>query len=182
MRTVARYFVLPALLISLPVALQAHEEESEDENRLEYEVKLHQLNQSGVTGEAEIKITGNNRLIIKLEAEALEPGRPHPQHIHGQIDPAINATCPGIAADVNADGLVSVGEGFPFYGPIVLPLTPFDLVERNGELEYEAKFSVNPDSIQSLDKRTIVLHGMTVNGEYIASLPIACGVIELDDD
>ena len=182
MKTVAKYLVLPALLVSMPTMLLAHEKEDEDENKLEYTVKLHPLNQSGVTGEAEISIKGSNKLKIKLEADGLEPNRPHPQHIHGLNDLAINATCPGIAADVNADGLISVGEGLPFYGPIVLPLTPFDLVEADGELEYKAKFSINPASIQPLDKRTIVLHGMTVNGEYIASLPVACGVIELDDD
>lgn len=184
MKTVAKYLVVPALLVSMPVVLLAHDKdkEYEDENKLEYAVKLLPLNQSRVSGEVEIKIIGSNTLEISVEADGLEPNQPHPQHIHGQIDPSVNATCPGIAADVNADGLVSVGEGFPFYGPIVLPLTPFDLVEGNGELEYEAKFSINPASIQPLDKRTIVLHGMTVNGEYIASLPIACGVIELDNE
>ena len=69
----------------------------------------------------------------------------------------------------------------PFYGPIVLPLTPFDLVSANGELRYEAKFSINPASVQPIGKRTIVLHGMTVNGTYIPSLPIACGTVEIDD-
>jgi hypothetical protein len=28
-----------------------------------------------------------------------------------------------------------------------------------------------------LNKRAIVLHGMTVNGEYIATLPVACGEV-----
>jgi len=182
MKSVAKYIVLPALLSSMPILAMAHDDSSEDKNKQEYSVKLYPLNQSGVSGKVEISLKGNNRLKISLEAEGLEPGRPHPQHIHGLNDLSLNATCPGIEADIDGDGLISVGEGFPFYGPIVLPLTPFDLVERDGELEYEAKFSINPESIQPLDKRTIVLHGMTVNGVYIASLPIACGIIELEDD
>jgi len=75
-----------------------------------------------------------------------------------------------------------VGEGFTFYGPIILPLNPLDFVESDGTLRYKASYRINPDSIQPIGKRTIVLHGMTINGEYIASLPVACGQIVLDDN
>ena len=71
-------------------------------------------------------------------------------------------------------------EGLPNYGPIVLPLTPFNQVDEDGNLEYEAEFEIDPSESDILQKRTIVLHGMSVNGQYIPTLPVACGQIELD--
>lgn len=165
--------LLPVLLASMPLLVQADDEQS-------FTVQLKSLNGSGVYGKAEIEMKKGSKLKVSLEANGLEVDKVHPQHIHGVSAVAGNATCPDISADVNADGLISVGEGLPFYGPIVLPLTPFDLVEATGELRYETLFTVNTDSIGALEDRTIVLHGMTVNGEYIASLPIACGEIKFN--
>jgi len=176
MKIAIPYFVFPLLFGCLSATLQAGEKDSQ-----EYEVQLYPLNGSGVHGEAEIEIERGNIIEISLQAEGLEIDKPHPQHIHGLSNPVQEATCPDISADVDADWLISVGEGLPFYGPIVLPLTPFDLVNANGELRYEAKFSINPASVQPIAKRTIVLHGMTVNGTYIPSLPVACGTVEIDD-
>lgn len=178
MKTLIKYAVLPLLLVSTPLITYADDESSEKK----FSVELFPLNGSGVSGKAKIKIKKNETLKVSIKAEGLEVNKPHPQHIHGLTDTSIRATCPDISADVNADGLISVGEGFPFYGPIVLPLNPFDLVKADGTLRYKASFSINPDSIQPIGKRTIVLHGMTVNGEYIASLPVACGQIVPDND
>jgi len=172
MKLIIRYLGIFIIALSTPLT-QASDNESK------FKVKLHSLNGSGVTGEAKIKIKHGKTLKIELEVKGLEPGKLHPQHIHGLTDLNKNATCPNISADTNADGIISVGEGLPFYGPIVLALPPFDLVAANGELEYEAKFRINPSSIQPLEKRTIVVHGMTVNGVYIPSLPVACGQIVL---
>ncbi len=172
-----KYLAITLLFGSLATTLYADEKEDEQE----FEVKLFPLNGSGVYGEAEIKIKNSNVIKIELEANGLEANKLHPQHIHGLSNTTLNATCPDISADLDADGLISVGEGLPFYGPIVLPLTPFDLVGDDGELRYDAKFTINPDSVQPISKRTIVLHGMTVNGEYVPSLPIACGTLVFDD-
>lgn len=160
------------------VAFSSDKEESEQE----FEVKFRALNNSGVSGKAKIKIKNGNILSIKMNVKGFEPNKVHPQHIHGQTDSSIQASCPTASADVDADGVVSVGEGLPFYGPIVLPLVPFDLVNSSGKLKYKAKFTVNPVSLFPLQNRTIVLHGLTVNGQYIASLPVACGVIKRESD
>jgi len=175
MRPVTKYFLIQLLFGVFPITAQA------DDDERSFTVQLQALNGSGVYGVAEIEVKDGNKLKINLEANGLEENKLHPQHIHGLKNTSISATCPDISADTDADGLISVGEGAPFYGPIVLPLNPFDLVGENGELRYEAKFTINPASIQPLEKRTIVLHGMTVNGEYIPSLPIACGQVILED-
>lgn len=148
--------------------------------KTEYDVAFVPLNSSGVNAEAEVELHGKT-LKVFIEASGLEIGKPHPQHIHGHSDSSINSSCPDSSADQNADGLVSVGEGLPSYGPIILPLNPFNLVDHNGNLSYELEVSIKPADLRPLHKRTIVLHGMSINGEYIASLPVACGEIRLDD-
>jgi len=179
-----RLLLIIISLVSFNLAASEKEKPDNDnktKNEKKYFVKLQQLNNSGVSGKVKIEIENNTTLEIKLKAKGLEANKPHPQHIHGLNDATANATCPKLNADVNADNIISVGEGLPFYGPIVLPLPPFDLVKANGKLKYKAKFTINPKSIGSLDKRTIVLHGMTIDGNYVASTPIACGQIESED-
>ena len=176
MRLTIKLFVYTCLLAGIaPLAL------ADEQEGIEYEVELAPLNNSGVHGEVEIKLIKGHTLIVSIEATGLETGKPHPQHIHGFNQPVRNATCPGIELDSNGDGVLTIGEAVPAFGPILLPLVPFDLVDDRGELEYRASFTINPDSLQPLHKRAVVLHGMTVNGQYIPSLPVACGEIRLDD-
>jgi len=158
----------------------AHEDENRDDER-EYELKLYALNDSGVSGKAEIKLVNGNEIRVSIKARGLEAGRPHPQHIHGFNAPLKDSACPDLSNDINGDGIVTINEGAAVFGPIIVPLVPFDLADVNGDLRYRASFTINPDSLLPLEKRTIVLHGMTVNGQYIPSLPIACGQIRLDD-
>ncbi|MDH5447026.1 MAG: superoxide dismutase family protein [Gammaproteobacteria bacterium] len=168
------------ILTGLSSQVLAHDEDK-DEAKREYEVKLIPLNNSGVQGEVEIKVMPGNRLVVEIEADGLEPGKIHPQHIHGFNLPVKKSSCPDFNNDTNGDGIVAINEAAPVFGPIIVPLVPFDTVDAKGEIDYEASFSINPASIEPLGKRTVVLHGMTVNGEYIASLPVACGEIVLDE-
>lgn len=47
-----------------------------------------------------------------------------------------------------------------------------------GEVEFEEEGQViSYADLKPLQNRAIVLHGMTVNGEYVATLPVACGQI-----
>ena len=144
-----------------------------------YGAHLMPVNNSNVYAQVEVKLVNDKQLMVSIEASGLEAGKVHPQHIHGFNKPVKNAVCPPAEADVNADGVISVAEGVPFFGPIILPLVPFNLVDENGYLTYNASFSVKAGDFQPLHKRTVVLHGMTVNGEYIPSLPIACGELEI---
>jgi hypothetical protein len=147
-------------------------------------VDLESLNDSGVSGMAELTLDGDE-LTVKIEATGLEMNRPHPQHIHGLpveegkgfANPR-NSTCPTAAADADGDGVVSVGEGLSNYGPVRLALTPFSTTP-DGTLDFEVTYPV-PDALQpinTLQNRVIVLHGLTIDGAYVPSTPIACGQI-----
>jgi len=165
------YIFMIFCAVSLPLAAAAG-----DPN--EYMVNLESLNDSGVTGTAWITVTDGKYLTVEIEATGLEPGKPHPQHIHGlNKPPAKNSTCPTPEADADGDGIVSVGEGLPYYGPIILPLIPFDLVDEDGNLSYFGTFTIRPNEFQPLHKRTVVLHGLTVGDTYVPSTPVACGEI-----
>ena len=158
-----------------------------------YTVDFGALNNSGVSGSAELTLMGD-QLTVKVNAIGLEPNRVHPQHIHGFADNKGNSTCPTPAADTNGDGLVDLVEGLPSYGGVLLelyvPVDEFPVADANGVLTYERTFTlgttefdeegelISQSDLSPLQNRTIVLHGMTVNGEYVATLPVACGQIK----
>ena len=142
-----------------------------------YRTTLTPLNNSGVWGTATIRLTDGN-YTVKMNAFGLEPNKEHLQHIHGHVDKH-NSECPLPTADVDHDGLVSLVEGLPFYGPILQSLTPFQTPTLNGMEHYNNSLSVDtsaPDKdVTPLEKREIVLHGLTVNGSYNVTLPVSCG-------
>ena len=139
-----------------------------------YSVNFGELNESGVTGSAELVLDGVN-LWVKISASGLEPGT-HAQHIHGFVENKGNSECPPASADTDGDGLISVGEGVPFYGGIRLPLEPFPTADENGNIEFEMTFYDVTKEITPLQNKTIVLHGV----EGMPSLPVACGQIMAD--
>lgn len=157
-----------------------------------YKANLSMLNESGVSGTAELKLEGNE-LTVNISATGLEPGELHPQHIHGFQEDNRNSTCPPASADNNGDGFISVGEGFPFYGGILLPLLndvndplSFPTADADGEIKFEKTYTVNA-SITPLQNTSIVLHGKTVEGfineegetinGYRLTLPVACAQV-----
>ena len=150
------------------------------------------MNDSDVYGHAYLRLDGD-----MLEATVLgfnlTPNMVHPQHIHGFEDDSMNSTCPTESADTNNDGLVDLGEGAPFYGPVILPLyepvDAFPVANDWGMVTYNRTFHLgvtefeeegqNPtaETLLPLVNRAIVLHGMFVDDEYVATLPVACGQI-----
>lgn len=141
----------------------------------EYRASLGALNNSGAHGTATLMLDGN-RLTVTIEAMGLEAGKPHPQHIHGFMENNRNSTCPTSALDTNGDGLVDLGEGLPAYGPVLLDLAPMPAADAQGKVMYTRTFEIS-SNLLPLQNRAIVLHGLTVNGQYIATLPVACGQI-----
>ena len=144
---------------------------------MKYKAELNMLNNSGVWGMAELMLDGD-QLTVTIHAEGLEPDITHAQHIHGMTDNLGNSSCPPSKADADGDGFVSVGEGLPFYGPVLLPLSPFSTAP-GGMIDFQQTYSLN-SSLGPLQNRSIVLHGLNVNGGYVGSMPVACGQIMSD--
>lgn len=148
-------------------------------------VDLDALNDSGVDGRAVLILRGDE-LRVHITAKGLEPGEVHPQHIHGLMGDE-NAVCPPADADDNIMGVpeeaddpdqfISLEEGAPFYGGILLALTPFPAANPAGVVTYTQTFDVDGDLLDLSDE-VIVLHGMTIDGTYVATLPVACGEID----
>jgi hypothetical protein len=167
---------------------------------------------SNVTGHADIKLTGR-KIAVDLTAAGLTPNEPHAMHIHGLFD-RVNE-CPPAGADVNTgdpidpntpqeegtpDGLISLSEGDPFYGPIDVSLTQrgatdpgsgldlerFVSADDNGNLSYERTITVSKQVAKNLDELHIVVHGADLPADsnasslsslFEATLPVACGTI-----
>lgn len=107
-----------------------------------------------------------------LDVKGVVAGQLHVQHIHGHDG---EATCPTPQADDDGDGVVSVGEGAPDYGGVLVPLTPFPTPDGT-RYHYQQSFPDQGDL--EPERRAVVVHGAFVEGEYITSLPVACGAIE----
>ncbi|HKJ48551.1 MAG TPA: hypothetical protein VJ973_05650, partial [Christiangramia sp.] len=68
-----------------------------------YTVDFGSLNDSGVSGAAELSLVGST-LTVNITASGLEANKLHPQHIHGFSDNKGNSTCPPASADMDGDG------------------------------------------------------------------------------
>lgn len=179
MRTLKMIAVALAALLTVAVAPvgAAHKERG----TTYYTAQLAPLNGSGVTGEVEIQVQGN-RLDVMMVVRGVEPGQIHPQHIHGFDGNEQDATCPPPSA-AGDDGLISIAEGEPFYGPVQLALDPFPTPQDGTYVFHETFKITNADKdftvqdARDLVDEEIVIHGMTVDGEYWATLPVACGAL-----
>ena len=117
----------------IPFTVLAAHEPANKPKKSHYTADLMQLNNSGVTGLAELDMkTKPNQapsFKVKLSATGTTPGETHPVHIHGKLTKEV-AVCPTTSGgDANKDGFLSVIEGGPSYGPIkanlTSPQTPF---------------------------------------------------------
>ena len=168
---------------------------------------------SDVNGHATLRLTGRT-LDINLSATGLTPGEPHAMHIHGDTQAANE--CPGIEADTNTgdpidqsttftagtpDGLISLGEGLPDYGPIDVSLTTsgdtsaasglslerFLAADSRGRIDYHRSVVVPKEVAKNLGNLHIVIHGADLPADenasslsslFEATLPVACGEID----
>jgi len=167
---------------------------------------------SDVNGNVTMRLTGRT-LDINLSASGLTPNEPHAMHIHGLVQ--ARNECPDISADVNTgdpidpstftagtpDGLISLAEGAPSYGPIDVSLTAtgdtspasgltlerFVKADANGNLAYHRSVVIPKDVAKDLGNLHIVLHGADLPSDpdhtslsslFEATLPVACGEID----
>lgn len=127
----------------------------------------------------------NDTMKATVIATGVTPDQPHPQHIHGFTDGS-DATCPPeSAADDDPEGddrFISIPEGAPFYGPVLLPLNyangEFPVANSEGHYIYERTFNnMSTSDFPGPESLAAVVHGRMVDGSYQASLPVACGEI-----
>lgn len=143
-----------------------------------YRVTLEELNGSGVHATATLRVT-SEELIVNLNAVGFASGQVHPQHIHGFA--AAESVCPTAAQDTDGDGIITIGEGAAAFGPVQVDLRPYPTPDNPaGANHYTRAFDLAdvPFAPSDLPQKTMVLHGLFVDGAYVASLPVACGEVE----
>lgn len=133
----------------------------------QFVVSVAPLNTSGVSGTGSLLLNGN-KLQIKLTLTRLEANQTHQIAIRGLASGS--ATCPTATADTNKDGAISLSEGQPYFGEVLLGLDPATLTSTGWSTTVQA-------SLSPLQTRTIVVLGKTVSGSYDATVPVACATI-----
>ena len=166
---------------------------------------------SNVTGRTSLRLQGR-RLTINLTATGVTPNEPHAMHIHGET--TRNNECPPASADVNTgdpimpstfkagtpDGLISLQEGDPFYGPIAVSFTTtgdtspssgltlerMPVADAAGNINYQRTVRVSARIARNLSRLHIVVHGAdlpkdanssSLSNLFEATLPVSCGTI-----
>lgn len=190
-------YILAALFLLLTaswVLTGCDQSSMEEPEGTTYRASLTALNSSGVSGEATI-VLKNDRMAIDVASQGTVVEQVHAQHIHGSTDGSVSS-CPTMSDDANDDGRVSVNEGAPAYGGILVPLDgSLNEAEGLGDLEtfptgngsYNYRSSIATESLAvngdrsfaalRLEDHAIVVHGRNVDGEYSATLPVACGTL-----
>jgi hypothetical protein len=173
---------------------------------MQYRTVFTELNDSGGSGMATVTYDDvANTLRVQIQASGLDEGV-HLMHIHGRFDGGVDGTpidsvtpVPESDFDTDNDGILTVAEGAPAYGPIILPLsqtggaasqdfpvgTSIDYdrtydFSAPGSEEFFATIGDSDDRYDVADLlplflREIVIHGVNEDGEYIASLPALAG-------
>ena len=148
---------------------------------------LSPVNNSGVNGTASLTLDGNS-LTVLINATGLEVGQIHPQHIHGFVNGNASSTN---FTDFNSNGLIDEFESELATGPAILPLTnSADFMANpltdfpttsDGSLSFSQTYTLTNDMLAALNpinRRAIVLKGITENGTYNPMLPVAAGLIQ----
>lgn len=169
------------------------------------------LNNSGVTGQADVTIDGR-MLEVDLGARHLLKGMPHAEHIH--FGAKARQECPSVRDDDNADHRLNTVEGQPAYGPVKVSLTTkgdtspkstlavkrYPLA-KNGQIHYNRQgITVSERVARGIRNghAVLVIHGIDYNhnGKYDFSAgrsdldpslpaeatdPVACGVLQVVD-
>ena len=156
-----------------------------------YDATLTPLNDSGVHATAEVVLSGDE-LTVSIQATGLEPGKFHPQHIHGFLNPHLMpSVLPTLAnADVNQNGTIDDLEGDAKMGNKILYLTnnpdistqntfsDFPVASSKGTENFKNTYDVTEilPFLTPLNIRGIELHGMTDKGVYTPDEPVAGGL------
>jgi hypothetical protein len=157
-----------------------------------FRVDLIPLNGSGVSGRGLLTrvhaagaTSGQAIDTLAIAVAGLEQNQEHAVSLTGfsaqtgkvaTIPPASAATLDPSAAGLGSD-VISESEGSPFYGPTRVSITPLHPTRPGARLQLLAskeKFDANaPDPTAE----AIVVRGMSIDGTYQPTVPLAIGVI-----
>lgn len=178
-----RTLALVALLVTVAPACGEAEAESGREEAQRFTVDLRPLNGSEASGRATLSMAGEH-LTVDIAATDLERNRIHEQHIHGLVVADEDASCATSAEDDDGDRFVGLREGMSAWGRSLRALEPFPTVGGSGRLDYELTLTVDPQELQPLENRVLLLRGRSADvneegggAEYLPDLPVACGEI-----
>ncbi len=161
------------LVVALPAAAQDAEE---------FTGTFGQLNDSGLTGEVNVSLTGTSAEVTLNVAGVVD--LVHAQHFHGEY--GAENSCPTDDLDVDGDGLVSTVEGVPSYGNVKASLVtegPTDEsyalaiaafpVASGGSYEYNRTIEVPQELADNMANMIVVVHGIDLDGsgEYDGDAP-----------
>jgi hypothetical protein len=172
-----------------------------------FKAELIELNDSGASGTARFSYNAEeNTLRVRVNVVGLDEGL-HPMHIHGRFSDGLDgepidsvAPLPEAEFDTDNDGVLTVAEGAPAYGPVILPLTTSGGASggfpMGTSIDYDRTFDFDIEDAGSffatigdsddrydvadllpLMLREIVVHGVNEDGTYIPSLPALAGEI-----
>lgn len=146
---------------------------------------LHPVNNSGVRAVATMAITGNQLTVI-MAADGLETGINHPAHIHVRMqngDQQAQSSCPTLADDQDGNNLLGLEETQQVAGAPLQELSSNLVPTGEGNLEFSQTYQLPPEALTSLaqSSATVVIHGLTVQGQAQPTLPVACGRIHTVD-
>ncbi len=181
-----RKLLAASAALTLPFAFAAAPAMAEDGHT--FVTQLGELNDSGASGTAEVKVHGK-KLHVTIDSSGLLEGMPHAQHIH--FGEEAQHECPTMDLDEDGDGFISTAEGKPAYGPIAVSLTTKGDVSPDSALavdrfpvgseSYNRKFHM-PEGFDANDLKdgVIVQHGIDVNGNGEYDMEAEIGKSELD--
>lgn len=138
-----------------------------------FEAQLAELNGSGVSGEGRVEFQEDNRVEVTVEASELESGQTHEMHIHG-LESGEQARCPTGSNAGHHEMESAVGQH-------ALNLEPYPEANGEGNASFEATFPQAGDSLEPLEDKALVIHGMNADGDYDQGMPVACGEFEPAD-
>ena len=181
-----------AVSLTAAPALAAHEGST-------YSAQLRELNGSGATGDASLQVSEDGEtMTLRVNATGLDLDFAHAMHIHGIYDGDLSdapdagtfssSACPDMSADANGDGVLTVVEGVPAYGEVLVSLTTsgdtsassglaVDRFPSGTSITYERTGIPIPSAMKDeLGKVHVVVHGTDVddngdesNGQGIVS-------------
>lgn len=178
--TLAAALVVAAAAVPAAQA-QNHPGHDHEGDASRFEADLNALNVDG-QGRAKLR-QRNGELVAELLARGLDDGI-HVAHIHG-IRQAENE-CPDLSSDTDRNGFVDVVEGLPAYGPVQITLSD-GLSDRGTRIKYTRTYTMLDgggaiSELGDLSQYAIVVHGVDLDGDHLATNPNAGGDAANDPD